>query len=55
MFKKVETDRQAEVRGLLDSSRTVIVATASVKEDEVEAKLTLPHAYCISLPRDTML
>jgi hypothetical protein len=39
-----------------ESSQTVIiVVTASVKDDEREAKVTLPKAYCISLPRDTAL
>jgi hypothetical protein len=38
-----------------ESSRTVITVTASVEEDEREIKVTLPKAYCISLPRDTAL
>jgi hypothetical protein len=37
-----------------EGSPTVVV-TASVKEDEWEAKVTLPKAYCISLPRDTLI
>jgi hypothetical protein len=40
---------------LSEISRTVIVVTASVKEDEKVAKATFSQAYCISMPRDTML
>jgi hypothetical protein len=40
---------------LSESSWTVIVVTASLKEDEGKAKVTLPQAYCISLLRDTSL
>jgi hypothetical protein len=41
---------------ILESSQTVTVVTALVKEDDGrEAKVTLPQAYCICLPRDTML
>jgi hypothetical protein len=40
---------------LSESSRIVIVVTASVKEDEGEAKVTLLQAYCISLPHETAL
>jgi hypothetical protein len=39
---------------LSESSRTLIVVTASVK-DEGEAKVTLPQACCISLPYETAL
>jgi hypothetical protein len=39
-----------------ESSLTFIAVTASVKEDEREdTKVTLPQAYCISLPHDTGL
>jgi hypothetical protein len=38
-----------------ENSCTVIVVTASVKEERGEAKVTLPQAYCISLPRETAL
>jgi hypothetical protein len=31
-----------------ESSRTVIGVTALVKEDEREAKVTIPEAYCMS-------
>jgi hypothetical protein len=35
--------------------RTVVIVTASVKEEERETKVALPIAYCISLQRDTAL
>jgi hypothetical protein len=38
-----------------ESFWTVIVVTASVKEDERGAKVTLLKAYCIRLPHDTAL
>jgi hypothetical protein len=40
---------------LWESSRTVIVVTASVKEMSREAEVTLLQAYRISLPHDTTL
>jgi hypothetical protein len=40
---------------LPESSWTVTVVTTSVKKMREEAKVTLPQAYCISLPRDTAL
>jgi hypothetical protein len=43
-----------QVRGESESSRTVTVVTASVK-DEREANVTLPQACCMSLQRDTAL
>jgi hypothetical protein len=43
------------LRGVLDSSWTVIVVTASVGKMRRKAKDTLPQAYCVSLPRDTAL
>jgi hypothetical protein len=43
------------VRGVLESSWTVIFVTASVKGDERGGKVMLSQAYCISLPCDTVL
>jgi hypothetical protein len=40
---------------LLENARTIIVVTASVKEDKREAKVTLLQAYCIGLSCDTAL
>jgi hypothetical protein len=49
----LDADKQYEAVSV--SSRTVIVVTTSMKEDGGEAKVTLPKAYCVSLPRDTAL
>jgi hypothetical protein len=38
----------------LNSFQTIVV-TASVKEGEMETKVTLLQDYCISLPRDSAL
>jgi hypothetical protein len=40
---------------LLESSQTVIVVTASVKEDEKGGQGHTPQVYCNSLPHDTAL
>jgi hypothetical protein len=40
---------------LSESSRTIIVINASVKEDRGEAKVTHPQAYCISMSLETAL
>jgi hypothetical protein len=38
-----------------ESSQTIIVVTALVKEDDGEANVTLLQAYWISLPHDITL
>jgi hypothetical protein len=38
-----------------ESSQTVIAVTASDTEDEREPIVTLPQAYYISVPHDTVL
>jgi hypothetical protein len=58
-FLKIKTE--AEVSSfslyevLLECSQTVIVVTASVKEDERGGQGTFLQAYCISLPCGTAL
>jgi hypothetical protein len=49
------TLRQTYTRFCRKVPRMLLVVTALVKEMRGEAKVTLPWAYCISLPHDTTL